>query len=358
MHFGNAHRFAKPFAGDNHFDENFLLRVLKQRLEEWMQQKLDDDSFIEIIKAAHESNGSGPLPYGPILGPPQSFVRYFRLKGYEQETASEKGHRACAFFFNSTGIFRGAKEHVKVFDYIILHIPHSGRNFLKDHAVYQSQLERNAKDVIDYFTDELFTPTENSQKIIPVVFPYCRKECDVERMIDDPLESKNLGICYDSNILQPKHGYFNVKDVTFPFTEHEAYGLYLEHHHKVESLLVKHPYSLLVDCHSFSSYPTPLQPDYNVNHQYDICVGFNEDKTKPDSMIIGTIRDHFQSYGYRVGLNEPYSNSKTFNVPCSYKSIMIEVNKRCYMNEQSLTRNEQWDKLHECIERLYHKLLR
>ena len=359
MHFDNAHTFAERFDTDvTRFDYTFILRVLKTRLEEWLHKELDDETFIGILEAAHAANGSGPLPWGPMLGVPRAFSRYYESRGYETKTSQEKGHRVSGFFFDSTGIFKHSRPRVRIFDHLILHIPHSGRQFIGERAAYAAQLERNARDLIDYFTDELFIPSEENEAIFPVVFPYCRTECDVERMIDDPLEAQDLGICYDSRILGKDHGFFYVKEKSFVRLEEDAYDLYLAHHYKVESMLVKHRDTLLIDCHSFSSHPTPLQPDYDTSNQYDICIGFNEDKTKPDEMIIGTFIDHFQSFGYRVGVNTPYSNAKTFNVPCSYKSIMVEVNKRCYMDESTYTQSADMQRMHDCIEQLYPKLLK
>ena len=37
-----------------------------------------------------------------------------------------------------------------------------------------------------------------------------------------------------------------------------------------------------------------------------------------------------------MGVNEPYSNSETPDCPFQYQSMMLEVNKKAYMDEQSL----------------------
>ena len=359
MHFDNAHTFAERFDTDvSRFDYTFILRVLKTRLEEWMHRELDNETFLGILEAAHHCNCSDPLPLGPQLGLPQALIRYFQSRGYDESSSRTIGCNVSEFFFKSTGIFAASKPRVQIFDHLILHIPHSGKQFIGERAAYASHLEKNARDLIDYFTDELFIPSEKSPNIIPVVFPYCRTECDVERMIDDPLEKQNLGICYDSSLSGEDHGFFHVGGKKLTHCKEDVYGLYLEHHHDVESLLVKHRNTLLIDCHSFSSRPTPLQPDYDTVNQYDICIGFNEDKTKPGAMIIGTFIDHFESFGYRVGVNTPYSNAKTFNVPCSYKSIMIEINKRCYMDESAYSPSADMQRMHDCITQLYPKILK
>lgn len=59
-----------------------------------------------------------------------------------------------------------------------------------------------------------------------------------------------------------------------------------------------------------------------------------------------------------MGVNEPFSNSKTFNTPASYESVMIEVNKRLYMDEETLEKTEGFQVLHRQILDLYKKVLK
>jgi N-formylglutamate amidohydrolase len=90
----------------------------------------------------------------------------------------------------------------------------------------------------------------------------------------------------------------------------------------------------------------------------DICIGYNDDETCPNKVIVGNIAQYFKSKGYKVGINEPFSNSKTFSVPVAYHSVMIEVNKRLYMNEQTLEKNEGFERLKKDIHSLYEDLLK
>ena len=85
--------------------------------------------------------------------------------------------------------------------------------------------------------------------------------------------------------------------------------------------------AIIVDCHSF---PERLAPDV------DFCIGFNDDESKPDDKTINGITHIIRKYGYRVAVNYPFSNSITPVKPMAYKSIMIEVNKRTYMEENTL----------------------
>lgn len=352
MHLPDAWTCAKPFASRPDIDGKtcFFLRVIKRHFDLWMSYESDDDLFLRIIDAAFESNGSGPLPFGPLLGTSRSFERAYESSSYKEH--DDKGRQAAAFFFPHP---YSDDRLVRKYSHLILHIPHSGTEFYDNQKPHSETFLLKARYLIDWYTDELFSPDAEDEGIIPVVFPLCRTACDVERMIDDPLEEKNLGIHYDGNLLKSRNGIISIGYSNYAQISH--YGEYIEHHHKMEDLIAKNSDSLIIDCHSFSSRPTLLLPDCESASKYDICIGYNEDRTKPDKMIIGTICNHFEALGYKVGVNRPFSNSKTFNTPSDYKSIMIEINKRLYMNEDTLEKTDGFQILHRQIQDLYKKFL-
>lgn len=238
---------------------------------------------------------------------------------------------------------------------LLLHIPHSGREFFKSQREHQDLFLDRARNLIDYYTDELFSPDVKNKQIIPVVFPYCRTVCDVERMTNDPLEEKNLGIQYDKHNHIPKYGFLNIDGKEF--SSDNSIREYIKHHHMVESIIFNNKVDLVIDCHSFSSQPTVVLPNCKDLEKYDICIGFNEDETKPCKVMLSFIIDYFSKCGYKVGVNTPFSNSKTFNTPCSYFSFMIEVNKRLYMDEDSLEKTDGFNTIHKQLLDLYSKLM-
>lgn len=228
---------------------------------------------------------------------------------------------------------------------IVLHIPHSSTQFPKESKYSFNDLNEEERLLVDYFTDELFIPAPNSNHIYRVVFPYCRLYCDVERLINDPLEKEGLGISY-----------YRKGNIFHSFSSKVgAFDLYADFHSDVSKKLVGMTGNiLLIDCHSFSALPNLLNsnpPDI------DICIGYNDDETCPSKVVIGNIVQYFKSNGYKVGINEPFSNSKTFNVPVTYHSVMIEVNKRLYMDEHTLEKTEGFEKLTRVIQSLYALLL-
>ena len=62
---------------------------------------------------------------------------------------------------------------------------------------------------------------------------------------------------------------------------------------------------------------------------------FNDGQTKPSEKLITTVIAYFRNKEYVAGINEPFPNSRKFATSCGYKIIMIEVNKKLYMNEET-----------------------
>lgn len=102
----------------------------------------------------------------------------------------------------------------------------------------------------------------------------------------------------------------------------------------------------MLDCHSFPSELSDI----------DICIGYNEDWSKPDKETIELAVNLFEDNGYKVGVNEPYSNSETPDCPFLYQSMMLEVNKKVYMEPGSL-RIKQPDPNKSSVRDLINQLL-
>lgn len=140
------------------------------------------------------------------------------------------------------------------------------------------------------------------------------------------------------------------------YLHQKAYPYYADHHSTMSKKIVEMSGELLlIDCHSFSSFPNLLNsnpPDI------DICIGYNDDETCPSTVVIESIARHFGSIGYKVEINFPFSNSKTFEVPTEYHTVMIEVNKRLYMNEETLDKTDGFMRLKDEIQSLYKILLK
>ena len=320
----------------------FALRVLKRHLEDHLGFELTDEAFIAIFFRVINLGPARPLgawsfQYGFVV-PMQKLLAELNL---------HCGVNDIFDFFN----VRNYDD--RRYRNIILHIPHSSSAFPKESKYSWNDLDDEERRLIDYYTDELFLPRQESEQVSSLVFPYCRLYCDVERLINDPLEKDGLGISYSRWVDKDKY----TQTLRSFSSLSTAFKLYSDFHTEASTQILKSPGTpLVIDCHSFSNMANLLcsnPPDV------DICVGYNDDNTRPNYVTIGNIVQYFRSKGYKVGVNTPFSNSKTFLVPNKkYHTIMIEVNKRLYMDELTFMKYDNFYNLKCDIQSLYDILLR
>ena len=319
--------------------EGISPNVLKYHFEEFLGYEIKNEIFEAILEALPHCYPQGPAGYRAMgyRAPLWRLCKKMPIPCNAEEILA---------FFKPW-----LKEDKRHFRTLFLHIPHSSTEFPADSKYGFNDLDEEERLLIDYYTDELFLPQNKGKRIVGIVFPYCRLYCDVERMLNDSLEKKGFGISYHRYIpIATGYRYRSFSNSS------EPKELYLDYHSASAKKIMKgYSPQLLIDCHSFSAKPTLLNPSPS---DIDICIGFNEDQTKPNRVVIGNIEQHFKSLGYKVGINNPFSNSKTFPVPDKYYSVMIEVNKRLYMDEISLEKTSGFEKLQHDIQSLYEKLFK
>ena len=263
-------------------------------------------------------------------------------------------HRFSVTFHQAIGVIN-TKPYQAPYSYIVCHVPHAGTVFplaMTDWYTDQGiNLLECARWLTDHYTYDLFK-SDNLPHTDAVSFPISRIVCDVERLIDDPLEERGLGIQYDLSLV------IGIKNPPRPQKD-SMMRLYAIHHDLLKYKMEKHSeLTLLIDCHSFSEHYNVLCPNAHEFKDIDICLGYNEDETKPDYSTIHFVVDFFRQRGYRVELNKPFSNSKTIDTTTPYHSLMIEINKHCYMNEETLEKTDGFEKLRNEIQDLYKLLLK
>lgn len=202
---------------------------------------------------------------------------------------------------------------------IVLNEPHASIEGLYDNHLSFWEIDEHFIDLVlkwtDWHTDYLFHECRNAS-VRTVRFPFSRFIVDAERLWHDPLEKVGQGILY-----RQFEGYSRL----IPSDSEESL-LRLWHAHQERLRVNLCEGALLLDCHSFPSESSDV----------DICIGFNEDWSKPDKDTIEFAVNLFEENGYKVGLNQPYSNSETPDCPFLYQSMMLEVNKKVYLDEESL----------------------
>ena len=226
---------------------------------------------------------------------------------------------------------------------IVLNVPHSSINGIFDDNIGKWPdnpyfINEHVRKHTDWWTDMLFT-VRGEENVTKVVFPYSRFVCDAERMENDGLEEQGQGI------ICTRFGGFERGAL-----DDEAKAFLLDawqaHHEELKSHLIEN--SVLINCHSFSS-------DFGNT---DICIGFNDDWSF-DKRLVDDVAAIFKSYGYSVAFNAPYSNSTAPKTDFEYKSIVIGVNKRIYMNEELLIleKNQiKWIRWKGCLRKIYQRV--
>lgn len=234
------------------------------------------------------------------------------------------------------------KERQNSFRKIVLNIPHSSINGIFDKEIGgwpcgPHVINNCILPLTDWFTDTIFTC--DRPDVVPVVFQYSSFVCDTERLENDPMEEIGQGIVYT------RYGEMNRN------------ALSAESMEKIRQLRKKHlnalsdnlsPCGLLIDCHSFTA---------KDESEPDVCIGFNDDWSYNKS-VVELIHREFRCDGYSTGINIPFSNSITPETGFKYSSVMIELNKRTYLDGSTLMCiPDKLMRLKECINRIYGLLL-
>ena len=218
---------------------------------------------------------------------------------------------------------------------LILHIPHSSLK-IPDYSNYilpENEVDIEAIRMSDLYTDELFQAKSLDYKIQA---DFCRIFCDVERFDDDaqePMSKFGMGVTYlkcDDN-----------RDLRILNADQKNYILqhyYYKHHLNLE-LAVKEQIetegeSRIIDCHSFPDKPFSCS-FYQGPEKFDFNIGTDDFHTPTDWIDIAV--KYFKDLGFKLGVNEPYSGSlvplKYFKKNNKVKSIMLEINRKLYMND-------------------------
>jgi N-formylglutamate deformylase len=223
---------------------------------------------------------------------------------------------------------------------IIVHVPHSSRvipdKVRESICLSDDNLCAELDRLTDHFTDELFS-VSTPQAVIHR-YPVSRYVVDPERFADDitePMAKRGQGAVYTKTV--------DGQDLRRKLTADERNCLldeyYWPHHIKLDQLaqqaLDAHGFVLIIDGHSFPSKPLPVDLDQSSNRP-DFCIGTDEFHSPPE--LVKLVKDELMKAGYSVGINSPYRGTlvpnKFFNNDDRVKSIMIEINRQLYLQDE------------------------
>ena len=234
---------------------------------------------------------------------------------------------------------------------LILHIPHSATNIpLRDgFSADETKIQQEIIKLTDWYTDELFHSDSDEM----IVTPFSRLFCDVERFENDEdeiMSKVGMGVLYerfDNGDL--------LRNVTPQLREKVIRDYYREHHHRltqaVKTQLEQEGSALIIDCHSFPSTPLLKAIDQSKNPP-DFNIGIDPFHTPSELTAVAI--DYFRNLGYSWGLDWPYSGTI---VPMDYyqknknvHSIMLEVNRKLYLNEPTNEKLITFEKTKEIVQ--------
>jgi N-formylglutamate amidohydrolase len=189
----------------------------------------------------------------------------------------------------------------------------------------------------DWYTDELYALPHS--QAVPVRFPISRLVLDPERFLDDtkePMASRGMGVIYT----RTADG-IRLREPPSPSERGELIARYYRPHHAalsaaLNAALKDHGACLLVDCHSFASRPLKCDLDQAYDRP-DVCLG--TDRVHTPTWLIDAARDLFVEAGLGVAIDRPFSGTIVpaghSDRPGSIYAMMVELNRRLYMNEQT-----------------------
>ena len=239
---------------------------------------------------------------------------------------------------------------------MIFHIPHSSTHipeeYLSSFVLSKRDLELEIVAMTDSYTLELFSFAMKDDDV-SIPFHYSRLLVDVERFEQDaeePMSAVGMGCVYQNT--------HDGKPLRQEPTNRDKLieDFYRPHHARLnraaKEALADHGFAIIIDCHSFPEKPYPYEFDQTVPRA-TICLGTDPYHT-PDWMV-ESLQEAFERRDYSVAINKPFAGSM---VPLDYLqknqriySIMIEVRRDLYMNEQTGGKHDQFSEVQNVIQK-------
>lgn len=226
----------------------------------------------------------------------------------------------------------------------VLHLPHSSVIVPDDvratFSLSDDDLAAELRRMTDWFTDDLFElpPAD----CVLVRYSVSRLVLDPERFLEDdrePMAARGMGVIYTATSLGAP-----LRTTLLPSERNSLIERFYVPHHarlcsEIASSLQLDGAALIIDCHSFPSFPLPYEMDQSLNRP-DICVG--QDSFHTPAGLTSLAASTFRNAGLSVNIDRPFAGTivpqEYYHRDASVCSLMIEVNRRLYLNELTGTR--------------------
>lgn len=229
---------------------------------------------------------------------------------------------------------------------MILHIPHASAAIApgvrSQFLLSDAELAAESSRLVDAWTDVLF----EYEGATRVVFGCNRLVVDVERFRNDEQEERasvGMGAIYTRTT-----GGDALRRPLAAGERRALLALYDDHHGRleraVEAELRARGRCLIVDCHSFPSVPLPCDRDQS-RPRLDICIGVDGFHTA--GALVDSAVDWATAGGYSIAIDSPFAGTmvpmRWYRRDSRVQSIMVEANRRLYMDEVTGERLDGFD---------------
>jgi N-formylglutamate amidohydrolase len=233
---------------------------------------------------------------------------------------------------------------------LILHVPHASTRIpFTDGYLNEETTNQEIQLLTDWFTDELF----GNKRDAIIQAKFSRVFCDVERFAQDeiePMAAKGMGLAYthcdDGTPL---------REMTSELRNSIFNSYYAPHHQHlndvVEEFVKRDGSARIIDCHSYPDIPlmrdidqTRPRPDFNI--------GIDTFHTPEKWIELSKI--FFGHHGYSLGIDWPYAGTmlptQAYKSNAYVHSIMLEVNRKSYLQPNHLEKNNAFDQIKTVIQ--------
>ena len=339
----------------NNFKKNGRMVIRFETVEERREiiRILEEQRGFHIEEDLKRSDRIGPLDT-------RTFVADLKWKKYDYSIRPFAGAAMLGSgirAYSAQEFFRIAELGFRVVPrFPVFHIPHAGTEFppelMASVCVPEEEFVRYHEVMSD--TDVWrFVPGAYYGGRMTERFDVSRLLCDVERFIgpEEEMEKYGMGFCYekawDGKVI--KRVTDGIREATRKY--------YDEHHRRMDSLCAEHPRILLIDLHSFSEEALPEHLRKRAGGRIpDVCIGTDREYTPPE--LTACAERCAKEAGLSHMTDTPYCG--TFvpnavmkgNAGCDLISVMLEINKRVYLDGDGKVIDAKADLLREMVLRI------
>jgi N-formylglutamate deformylase len=129
----------------------------------------------------------------------------------------------------------------------------------------------------------------------------------------------------------------------------------------IDAAHLQHGYSIHINCHSMPAIASGSATDFPGEAHADFVVGDRGGSTASPALS-DLVCQHLRARGYKVSYNHPYKGVelvRRYGNPAGQRhSLQLEINRKLYMNEETLALTPGFEPLKDTLRSLVHVLLK